>query len=293
MAEPWLGMVLVVGSLAGLIAELGLWRRHSRPHPELTRKLVHIGMGAVALAFPWLFTQSWPVVVLAFLCIGGLLGLRVSRLREDFGGVLGDVGRGLPGEICYAAGVAALFILHLGEGGPSDRRLLLYFVPLLVLAVADAAAALVGVYHGQRLYRVPGGWKTVEGSVAFLVCAFVCTLVPLLLLTEATFPEALLVATLLAWLTTLIEAVAWHGLDNLLLPVAGFLLLQVILAADPVGLLGCLGLSVLLTGLLGLCHWRQARQDQREVPALSLGTAGRPGSALGFRQAPTRADAVQ
>src|SRR2546429_141559 len=115
MIGPWLGMALVLGILAGLVVGLALWRRVTRPHPELTRKVVHVGTGLVSLALPWLFAEAWPVLTLAVLGAGGLLVLRVGRLRDGLGAVLGGVGRSSLGEVCFAAGVAVLFVLYLRE----------------------------------------------------------------------------------------------------------------------------------------------------------------------------------
>ena len=90
-------------------------------------------------------------------------------------------------------------LLHLGHEGSEAHRLVLYVVPLLLLAVADAAAALVGVGFGRRLYRTIGGWKTMEGSAAFLACAFLCVFIALIWSGDAAPWEALVVASLIAW----------------------------------------------------------------------------------------------
>jgi len=136
---------------------------------------------------------------------------------------------------------------------------MLYIVPLLMLGIADAAAALVGVRYGRWQYRTVGDWKTVEGSAAFLACAFVGTLVPLLVVAEVTLAQSLLIAVLLGSLTTLLEAAGTHGLDNLLIPVGGFLLLRAMLDLTPGELVGGLLLVVAVAGLLVLTPARPQR----------------------------------
>src|SRR5688572_11025041 len=104
--NPWLGIVLILGALATLITALTLWRRYAQPHAEVTRKLVHVGMGVIALSLPWLFADFWPVAVLAVIGSGGLLVLKMKAFRAGPGAVLGSVGRSWPGEVCFSAGIA-------------------------------------------------------------------------------------------------------------------------------------------------------------------------------------------
>src|SRR5262249_55657175 len=121
-------MLFVLAALAGLLIVLSLYKRLSnpRPHPELLRKLVHVGMGLVTLSFPWLFDSAWPIVVLLVLSIGLLLSLRtVERLRESVGQVVGGVQRSSPGEVYFPLGMSILWGLYLyGEWDRPDRRLL-------------------------------------------------------------------------------------------------------------------------------------------------------------------------
>lgn len=247
--NPWLGIAIILGVLAALIAGLTLLRRYATPHAEATRKLVHVGMGLVTLSLPWLFTQFWPIVVLAVIATSGLLVLRLKVFRDGAGAVLGSVDRSWSGEVCFSAGIAALFALYLWD---HEQRLVLFVIPLLLLAIADAAAALVGVRWGRRHYPTWGGSKSLEGSAAFLLAALPCSLIPLLLLTDMTLSRAALTSALLSAIATLVEALAGKGLDNLLLPVLGFLLLQGLLGWSESALLVSLLVVVLLTGALVL-----------------------------------------
>jgi phytol kinase len=106
-------------------------------------------------------------------------------------------------------------------------------VPLLILALADTAAALVGPQYGHWRYTTAeGGRKSLEGSFAFFIVAFFAVQIPVLLFTNIGRAEALLIALILGLLVTLCEAVAWRGLDNLFIPLAAFFLLQDMLSAS-------------------------------------------------------------
>ena len=108
----------------------------------------------------------------------------------------------------------------------SDGRTLLYVVPILVLTFADAAAALVGVAFGRLRYSTVGGSKSLEGSAAFLGVAFLCAGMSLLASGDHGYHEAFAIAVALAFATTILEAVASKGLDNLLVPAGAFLVLH-------------------------------------------------------------------
>jgi phytol kinase len=229
--NPWLGMALVLGTLAVLMAALRCWQGYGTPHPELIRKLLHIGMGSVTLAFPWLFDREWPIIVLGVLSVGGMVALRlVKGLKTSLGTVVSGVSRVSLGEIYFPLAVAILFLLYLHDNDPSPaRRTLLYCIPLLLLTLADAVAALIGINYGKLRYATSDGQKSTEGSLAFFLCAFLCTHIPLLLWGGVGRPETLLIAVLLAWLAAMFEAIAWAGLDNLALPLISYLLLKIYL----------------------------------------------------------------
>ncbi len=218
--NPWLGMVLVATALAGCFAALRLYQLRSAPHPELVRKLLHVMMGLVTLSFPWLFAEPWPVVVLAVTTIAGLLILKNRRaLRQQWGDVLHGVSRSSFGEIYFPASVALLFVLSGGDA-------LLFCIPILILTLADALAALIGVRYGQMQYKTSEGHKSLEGSVVFFTIAFLSVHVPLLLFSDVGRTESLLIGLIMGLLVMLFEAIAWRGLDNLFIPLGAFILLQ-------------------------------------------------------------------
>jgi phytol kinase len=122
---------------------------------------------------------------------------------------------------------------------------------MLLLALADAAAALIGLFYGQIHYTTTEGHKSAEGSAAFLACAFLLVHVPLLLFTETGRAESLLIALLMALLAAAVEAIAWNGLDNLVLPLVSFLLLKIYLTLPAQELLIRAGVMIaLLAGVL-------------------------------------------
>ena len=238
MIGPWLGMAIVVSSLGLLMGSLRLWQHLGNPHPELTRKGLHVGMGLLTLSFPMLFDVAWPIVVLAVLSAGAMLAMRLVRgLRSGVGCVVAGVSRSTFGEVYFPIAVAILFLLYLhGTEKDADLRLMLYVIPILLLTLADAMAALIGVRYGHWHYATSDGHKSMEGSLAFFLVGFFCAHVPLLLGTEIGRTETLLIGLLLAWLSMMFEAISWGGLDNLALPLVSYVLLKAYLVL-PVELL--------------------------------------------------------
>ncbi|NJK62279.1 MAG: hypothetical protein HC921_05955 [Synechococcaceae cyanobacterium SM2_3_1] len=188
MIPIWVSIGGVMILLGVMIGGLKLLTLHHQLHPELTRKLLHVGMGMVILSFPWVFTSPWPVFLLAGLSTLAMAGMRLLKfLREGVGSVLTGVNRIGWGEVYYPLAVGILFWWT--EGDP-----LLFSIPILILSLADTVAALVGVRYGQLTYSSCDSHKSVEGSVGFLIVAFLSVHLPLLLFSQVGRVETLLIA---------------------------------------------------------------------------------------------------
>jgi phytol kinase len=184
---------------------------------ETARKFIHLGMGCVCLTFPWIFNQVWPVWVLAVVAGTALFALRrVPFLRREIGGVLHDVNRASLGEIYFPLGVAAVFTLSRGEPLP-------FVIPVALLTFADAAGALVGKRWGRRKFPTLEGQKSVEGSLAVGITGFICSAGPLLL-AQHDWRASLVIGAAVGLFSLMLEAISWHGLDNIFLPLAAIAL---------------------------------------------------------------------
>lgn len=265
MPSPWLGILLVLVLLGGVMGGLKLVSAHCSLHPETSRKAVHIAMGLVTLSFPWLFRESWPVLLLAVLAVAALAGTRlITPLRERFGGVLHGVERQSLGEIYFPLAAAALFLLAAGNH-------LLYVVPLLTLTLADAVAALVGVRYGRHRYVTSEGSKSAEGSLAFFTVAFVSALIPLVLLGVTGWTEAVLISLVLGILVMLFEAVSVGGLDNLFIPLGCYALLRRYLLMETDDLLFRLVAICLVAQVVYIWRRRTTLKDSALLAAALVG----------------------
>jgi phytol kinase len=261
--HPWIAIAASLASFLLLFAALQVYARLGAPRPETTRKLLHTGSGALTLAFPFLFRELWPVLLLtgaSALLIGSVKFVR--PLRALLGRVTNRVDRTTMGELYFPASVALLFWLTLGE------HPLLFVIPVLMLTLADATGALVGERYGFTPYT--GTSKSVEGSIAFVVVAFFCVHVPLLLWSEVGRTETLLIASTLALLVMLLEGSAWRGLDNLFIPIGGYFLLRVYVTLDAGALLARLVVTLVLVALIMIMRRRSTLGDDSLVAAAFL-----------------------
>lgn len=226
MAGPWIRVLLVVTAISALLLVLRWWQRTASPSPELVRKLAHIGTGLITLSLPFLFDRNWPVLLLSSLSLMTMVALRlVGPLKQGLGNVLHSVARSSGGELYFPLSVALLFVLSTGNR-------LLFEIPIMVLTFADAVAALAGTRYGLTPYRSADAEKSAEGSIAFFLVAFLSTHIPLLLLTDIGRRKTLLIGLCIGLIAMLLEAIAWRGLDNLFIPLGGFVLLKAYLGLD-------------------------------------------------------------
>ena len=234
----WVGIAIELFLLAALMGGLALYQHWQPLSAELSRKLFHIGGGLTTLSFPWVFESAWPVILLALVTIPALLTLKYARaFKGNLGAVLYRVDRASLGELYFPLSVCLLFVF-------THAQALLFLIPVLILTLADPAAAAIGGRYGRLRYTIVKGRKSVEGSAAFFLVAFACVLYPLLILAHTGLGEAALIAALVGLLATLAEAVAWEGLDNLFIPIFTGLLLAGLLQLNLPFLLLDLGLNL-------------------------------------------------
>ena len=240
---------LVAAGLATVLGALAALGRRAGWPPELRRKAAHIALGLGCAAFPWIFSSPAPVWALAALACAGLALLRLRPARAStLGSALHDVDRLSWGELVFPFAVALVF--HASAG-----RWELYVPPVLVLALADAAGALVGRRFGRHPLRMEDAQrKSLEGGLAVFAVAAPCVALPLALFAGWSWALALAAALLAAVLASLIEGVAIEGLDNLFLPLLTFAVLaraETWSAPGVLSRLGCLLAIVALTAFVG------------------------------------------
>jgi phytol kinase len=214
--QPWwlqqgLGVTAVTLWLSLLAATAMGIRSRWNSHGEWSRKLVHIGGGAV-VPLAWLFgIARWLAIPAAALIT--LLALLNHRRRLL--PAIEDVGRHSYGTVAYGASITLL--LSLWWPWRADA----VCAGVLVMAVGDGLAGLVGPRLPSPSWRVLGERRSLSGT-ATMALASLAVLLAVAALAPAGPAWPLLV--LLALIATALEQVALLGLDNLTVPLAVALL---------------------------------------------------------------------
>ncbi len=220
MDSPVLALLLPSLLIVPAMGLLSLVRSHNAVSSELRRKALHLGTGLASLSFPIFLTGPWLVVAALALVTGWMLAVRaVPFLSTRFGCVLHDTGRKSYGELYFAFAVAGLLLL------PQENPVF-YVVPLLILTLADAAAAVVGRAFPVGILGGLAKGKTISGSAAFAGCAYLVASAFLASYTTLAFPEIFAVALSMALLTCLVEAISSRGFDNIAVPAVAWLVLH-------------------------------------------------------------------
>ena len=238
-------ILIILVALSGLLVTSSIGVQKGSMKAETARKIVHAGMGCLCLSFPLLFTSQFPVTILASIAVASLLAVRLTGLKKTIGSSLFSVQRVSIGELLFPISVAWLFSL-------AEGKFTLYTISLLLLTLADTAGAIAGSKYGKELYQTFAGKKSIEGSLAFLATAFLCIAIPLYVSTNIQLPIILILACSVGLFTTAVEGASGNGLDNLLIPIGSFLLLDYYITLTGYDLVLRIGILLLILATL-LC----------------------------------------
>ena len=211
MAQQLLGVASVAAWLS-LLAVLALAvRRRWNGQREWSRKLVHIGTGAV-VPIAWVFGISQTIAVPA---AGAITVLAALNHRIRVLPAIEDVDRRSYGTIAYGASITMLLWLY----WPAQP--VAVCAGVLVMALGDGLAGLIGPLVSSWSWSVWGQRKSVLGTGAMGTASLV-VLFALQAVAKAqglAAPPALDLLAITA-AAVLLEQCAVLGLDNFTVPVA-------------------------------------------------------------------------
>lgn len=205
---------IVLALLAFLISEY--WRRKKGLGNETSRKFVHLFHGLLLATWPFLIGYGYVVFTeLAFVAV-----IIITR-RLGIASWMWKVGRRSWGEIAYPLGVVVAALLA--------ESLWIYLAAVLILACADAAAALVGKRYGKNnSYQIIGQTKSIAGSSAFFIITFIVLIGVILASPVSLSLSVILVTFAVSLLLTTVENIGIYGVDNFLIPVSAVILLNLL-----------------------------------------------------------------
>ena len=176
---------------------------------ENTRKVAHAGAGLLSLSFPFLFEK---VGYVAIICGAFLVILAVTK-RLRLMPSIHAVKRVTYGSTMFPLVVCICFWVY-----SLDRDLAKFYLPVLVMGLADPAACLVGRRYPIRKLVLK---KSLGGSLAFWAVALVLSIgVGCFLKPNTDWSAVLFTSIAVASVSTVAEAVSQKGMDNLTIPLS-------------------------------------------------------------------------
>ncbi|NBC16741.1 MAG: DUF92 domain-containing protein [Bacteroidetes bacterium] len=265
----WLHLTELGLAAGGLLALVGAGEglRRWGVSAEVTRRVVHAGVGLFVVATPWLFAHPAPVYVLAggFVLANGvawwkgwLPGIHAAR-RESVGTIT------FPLVL-----LPALVVGWSLDGG----RVWALQVSFLLLALCDPLAAWVGqAVRRPRPYRIGTHTKSVAGSGAFGVAAALLTMTALMWaqaegMIRWSLAEIVVVSGTVAGGATAAEALGDDGWDNVTIVLAALFAL-VYADEHPEARTG-MGLAMLAGVVFGIVAYQVGSLDRSGAVAGGL-----------------------
>jgi len=184
---------------------------------ELTRKLVHTGTGLLTLLFPVMLSNHWSVLLLC----GSFALILIFSLKFQFLKSINAIDRKSSGSILYPISVYICYLVY-----NSTQHYIYFYLPILILAICDPVAALIGKKWPIGKYKVGKGSKTLIGSTLFFLSAVIlCLILFSLLNMKLSVPHLIFSTFVIALISTFTEAFSRNGYDNLTIPIAVLLML--------------------------------------------------------------------
>ncbi|NVK03907.1 MAG: phosphatidate cytidylyltransferase [Flavobacteriia bacterium] len=209
-------LLILSASFLGLFFISELLYHRFKVDGEVTRKISHVGTGLIILVFPFVLQVHWEALIL---CVAFILLLLLSMKFDFFQGI-NKVKRKTYGSLLYPIAVYVVFRFYL-----LSEELISFYIPVLLLALSDPLAALVGRRWPIRQYSIRGDVKSVMGAIVFFLSAFLISSLLMMSLTDLPPADVLSASVFLALLTAAVEAVSGRGVDNLTIPLAAMLVL--------------------------------------------------------------------
>ena len=218
-----LSFVYLVGIGLLLIFNELVYRRLN-PTGEITRKFAHATSVLATVSFPYIFPSHWYILVLAVLFAVVLFYTRNGKQLKS----IHDIERKSIGSYLLPLSIYLTFLFSNLTG-----NMFIYILPMLILAVCDPMAAILGINikaHNGRIKLFGKKLnKTRLGSGTFLVSSFIISIIALYFHRGVFDSKTFWLAMLVASGTMFAELISWRGSDNLSIPLSAVLILVLFL----------------------------------------------------------------
>jgi dolichol kinase len=211
-----MSLVFLLVFLILILVTQQLYRAFKLP-PEQSRKFLHVTGGMLALLFPLYLHSHWFVLILCALATILLTITYINKLLPSVHGTkrfsIGSIIFPLPVYICFFT------------AEKMDHNMLLFYLPVSLLTIADTIAELGGRQWGHLSLSLFNERKTVVGSLCFAAAALILSLIFVVLVFKLQNPRSALIIITVTIGSTLAESISFRGLDNLSVPLSALILL--------------------------------------------------------------------
>jgi phytol kinase len=197
---------IILSSILLVLVEV--LKRKSSISNDLSRRLAHIGAGAINIVAPFFVSH------VAIIIVNGLFaGLLLVGRNTDYFSSIQTTNRKTYGDVYFPLGITVAAVVLL----PDNVTAFQYGVS--IMGISDALAGFVGERWGRKVVSIFNNSKTLLGALVFYVSS--------LMITFILVPQFLPVVFILPLILTIVEFFLVFGLDNFVLPiVAGLLFLN-------------------------------------------------------------------
>ena len=155
MTTDWINTAILSASFLALFGLAELLYHFAHVKVELTRKLVHLGTGALTLLFPVMLSNHWFVLLLC----GSFALILIVSLRFKLLPSINAIDRVSVGSLAYPVSVYGCYLVFQAE----HQHFGFFYIPILTLAICDPIAALAGkrwplgeIHHRKRHQNTHG-----------------------------------------------------------------------------------------------------------------------------------------
>lgn len=197
-------VILVAIAYSLFFVAVEIIAKKSKLKKETSRKLVHILSGTTAAFMPFILSFR-EIVYLSILFIPVMLASKKANVFSS----IHEVKRNTYGEVYFPVAILVTALMF-----PEKP---LYIYGILVMALGDGLASIIGQRYGKQKFSILGGQKSYVGSATFFLITMFIGLAVLVIFGISALP-AIVFSISMAAILTAVEACLSYGLDNLVLP---------------------------------------------------------------------------
>ena len=249
--QDWITIIIYFFILLVLVVLSDILNKRYKLSGKITRRIVHIGVGLVVCTTPFTL-NSWiqPALLASLFILANLVAIRKGLMQG-----IHSTRRVSYGTIFFPVSYLTLILLF----WKSNPEILI--VSMLLLAISDPLAAIVGEKYGENYHAYLYDKKSYHGLMSVFISSFFLSILTLSglrlmnLFVEISYSGILLASLAVSIIAVPAEAVSFKGTDNLSLPLLSAVMLSIMLNATPLGRIYNL-LWVIFAGLVSVIAYK-------------------------------------